>query len=226
MQHTKALFLFSLLHCSAAIRWSNSDVPKIDFTVEAANGTSQHEAARILCYPLTWPSLATFLLGNFAAHIATVQSTPGEKWQLTTFNMILALFFPTSGLMRGMNALVRNFSSSSLCRNVVAKILRVERWLQEETGLDKACKAGALCMVVRNSNWRPRPGGNSIPARLSTMNKEAIDKSLGLELRLMGLNTARNGMTLDEGQNDGTEADLEENIVSGSSLEMHPQGKI
>jgi hypothetical protein len=58
------------------------------------------------------------------------------------------------------------------------------------------------------------------------MNKEAIDKSLGLELRLMGLNTARNGMTLDEGQNDGTEADLEENIVSGSSLEMHPQGKI
>jgi hypothetical protein len=161
------------LDYAIAVHWSNANVPKSNLTIEAAKGTSQHGSNRILCYPLTWPSLAMFYLENFGAHIATVQSTPGDKWPLTLFNMVLALFFPTSGLMRGLNAIVRNFSSSIFARKVVAKILRIKRWRRDETSLEKACKAGALCIVVRNANWRPNPGQVNIPAILSALSRDA-----------------------------------------------------
>lgn len=81
--------------------------------------------------------MATFFLGNFVAHVATVKSIPGEKLPVTVCNLILALLFPTSGLMRGLNA--------------IARCVRLG-----ETELDKACRAGALCVVVRTSTWRPR----------------------------------------------------------------------
>lgn len=158
---------------AAALHWSNSNAPKSNLTIEAVEGTSSHGSSRMLCYPLTWPSLATFYATNFLAHIATVQSTPGDKWPVTAFDMVLALFFPTSGLMRGLNAIARNFSSSFLSRKIVAKIFGIERWCHDETSLEKACKAGALCVVVRNANWRPKPGQNNIPAMLVTVEKEA-----------------------------------------------------
>jgi hypothetical protein len=161
-----------------AIQWSNANKPKSNLTIEAAEGTSQHGTDRILCYPLTWPSLATFYLGNFGAHIATVQSMPGDKWRLTAFNMVLALFFPTSGLLRGLNAIIRNFSSSIFARKVVAKILRIKKWRTDETSLDKACKAGALCIVVRNANWRPKPGQVDIPAILSIVSRDPDKQQL------------------------------------------------
>ena len=110
-----------MLDCAIAIRWSNVNVPKTNLTIEVAKGTSLHGSNRTLCYPLTWLSLASFYLGNFGAHIATVQSMPGDKWPLTLFNMMLALFFPTSGLMRGLDAIARNFSSSFFARHILAK---------------------------------------------------------------------------------------------------------
>lgn len=165
--------LLLILDGAAALRWSNSNAPKSNLTIEAVEGTSSHGSSRILCYPLTWPSLATFYATNFLAHIATVQSTPGDKWPLTAFDMVLALLFPTSGLMRGLNAVVRNFSSSFFARKIVAKIFRIKRWRHDETSLEKACKAGALCVVVRNANWRPKPGQANIPAMLVTVDKGA-----------------------------------------------------
>lgn len=85
--------LLLILDGAAALRWSNSNAPKSNLTIEAVEGTSSHGSSRILCYPLTWPSLATFYATNFLAHIATVQSTPGDKWPLTAFDMVLALLF-------------------------------------------------------------------------------------------------------------------------------------
>ena len=98
--------------------------------------------------------------------------------------------------------------------------------MQEESSLDKACKAGALCIVVRNAKWRPAEGEGSIPARLSTMNKEAIQESLGFELRLMRRDTVRDAASLAEGQDDGGEANVQENSGSASLPELHPQGNI
>lgn len=109
----------------------------VPFTIEVPNGTTQHGNSRILCPPTTWASIAKFFLGNFVAHIVTVKSVPGEKLPVTICNLVLAFLFPTSGLMRGLNAIARcvKFGKSEL---------------------DKACRAGALCVVVRNSTWRPR----------------------------------------------------------------------
>jgi hypothetical protein len=152
------LLLLFILDCAIAIRWSNANALKSNLTIEAAEGTSSHGSNRILCYPLTWPSLATFYVGNFGAHIATVQSMPGDKWPLTLFDMVLALFFPTSGRMRGLNAIVRNFSSSFFARKVVAKILRIKRWRRDETSLEKACKAGALCVVCAKCQLETETG--------------------------------------------------------------------
>jgi hypothetical protein len=127
------VYTISFLPCLVAA----ASTPLVPFTIEVPNGTTQHGNSRILCAPTTWASMATFFVGNFVAHIATVMSIPGEKLPVTVCNLILALLFPTSGLMRGLNA--------------IARCVRLG-----ESELDKACRAGALCVVVRSSTWRPR----------------------------------------------------------------------
>lgn len=81
----------------------------------------------------------TFLATNFIAHAATVKSTPGEGAVATALNTLLALCFPMFGLLRAINAIARKarFGGSEL---------------------KNACRAGALCMVVRSPEWRPEPG--------------------------------------------------------------------
>ncbi|PMD14889.1 hypothetical protein NA56DRAFT_754538 [Hyaloscypha hepaticicola] len=127
------VYTISFLLCLVAV----ASTPLVPFTIEVPNGTTQHGNSRILCPPTTWASMATFVVGNFVAHIATVKSMPGEKLPITVCNLILALLFPTSGLMRGLNA--------------IARCVRLGK-----SELDKACRAGALCVVVRSSTWRPR----------------------------------------------------------------------
>ncbi|ESZ91994.1 hypothetical protein SBOR_7609 [Sclerotinia borealis F-4128] len=109
------------------------------------NSTTQHGNEHILCLPITkdyWPSVAAiiiFFATNYLAHAATVKSSPGDDTLLQTCNALLALCFPMSGLLRALNAFVR---MPILARNE----------------LDKACRAGALCMVVRAPHWRPQIG--------------------------------------------------------------------
>ncbi|KAF4637681.1 hypothetical protein G7Y89_g408 [Cudoniella acicularis] len=109
------------------------------------NSTTQHGNEHILCLPITkdsWPSVAAiiiFFATNYLAHAATVKSSPGDDSLVQACNAIMALFFPMSGLLRALNAIIR-FPMSA--RNEV----------------DKACRAGALCMVVRAPHWRPKPG--------------------------------------------------------------------
>jgi hypothetical protein len=71
--------------------------------------------------------------------------------------LILALLFPTSGLMRGLNAIARCVKLG-------------------ESKLDKACRAGALCVVVRNSTWRPRTN-DSLQVVLATRNSAGDARS-------------------------------------------------
>jgi hypothetical protein len=116
-----------------------------NMTIQVPNSTTQHGNAHILCFPITkdyWPSVAAitlFFATNYLAHAATVKSSPGDNSLVQACNAILALFFPMSGLLRALNAIIRSPKSA---RNEV----------------DKACRAGALCMVVRAPHWRPKPG--------------------------------------------------------------------
>ncbi|KAE9374112.1 hypothetical protein N431DRAFT_481414 [Stipitochalara longipes BDJ] len=148
---------FSLVYNFLPYLVTTASTPLVPFTIEVPNGTTQHGNSRILCPPVTWASIATFFVGNFVAHIATVKSIPGEKLPVTVCNLILALLFPTSGLMRGLNAIARCVKLG-------------------ESKLDKACRAGALCVVVRNSTWRPRTN-DSLQVVLATRNSAGDARS-------------------------------------------------
>ncbi|KAF7923236.1 uncharacterized protein EAE98_007941 [Botrytis deweyae] len=116
-----------------------------NITIKVPNSTTQHGNEHILCLPISknyWPSVAAviiFFATNYLAHAATVKSSPGDDSLLQGCNALLALFFPISGLLRALNAIVR---LPILARNE----------------LEKACRAGALCMVVRAPHWKPKPG--------------------------------------------------------------------
>jgi hypothetical protein len=129
----------------------SSDQPLVGLNLTVPNGTSQHGNPRIICAPMTVLGLLPFFAGNFLAHIATVKSSPGETVAVTAFNVLLAFVFPTSGLMRGLNAIAR-------------------RVLQGKSEIDSACRAGALCVVVRNSSWRPRIG-QTLRVKISHMKR-------------------------------------------------------
>jgi len=72
-----------------------------------------------------------FFLGNYIAHAATVISGPVQDLTSTMTLVILALLFPTMGIVRGLSAIV----------NLV---------IFAKTDLQIAARARALCMVVRS----------------------------------------------------------------------------
>ncbi|THY95142.1 hypothetical protein D6C92_04545 [Aureobasidium pullulans] len=113
-----------------------------NITILVPNGTTQHGNERLLCLPITsgyWPSISSviiFFAANYLAHAATVKSSPGDATLVQACNAFLALMFPMSGLLRALNSIFR-YSRSA------------------KTALEKACNAGALCMVVRDRHWQP-----------------------------------------------------------------------
>jgi hypothetical protein len=120
---------------------NNMDAPElVNITILVPNGTLTHDNGHILCvYGNSWRKtlyIAAFFAANYAAHAATIKSNPGDRTSVTVCNMILALFFPVSGLMRAVNAIVR-----------------FGRWGGSD--LEKACRSGALCMVARVHGWLP-----------------------------------------------------------------------
>ncbi|KAJ9243892.1 hypothetical protein DTO169E5_2234 [Paecilomyces variotii] len=92
-----------------------------------------------LCTPSQWFDIASFILSNYISHAGTVVSAPGQSGLVTIITIILALFYPVSGVMRGLNAIVRHAATNKDPRQ-------------------RAIQAGATCMVVRLSDWRPQNG--------------------------------------------------------------------
>lgn len=110
-----------------------------NITITAPNGTSNHGDPHLLCTPSAWTDIAIFFLANFVSHAATVKSIPGEPMIATWLTLLGALVLPLSGVLRGLNAI---YSCAVF----------------GTTPLETAAKAGALCMVVRNDNWKPKSG--------------------------------------------------------------------
>jgi hypothetical protein len=117
--------------------------PLTDLTIQVPLSATQHNNSHTLCIRgPPWKdalTVVTFFATNFVAHAATVKSSPGEGTITTAFMTLLALCFPMFGLLRALNAIARRarFGGSEL---------------------KNACRAGALCMVVRGPDWRPDPG--------------------------------------------------------------------
>jgi hypothetical protein len=122
-------------------------IPIQNMTIAVPEKATNHGDPRILCMvPAPWATVAIFYLGNFAAHAATLKTYPGEAPFQVVRAIIYALFFPTSGIVRGLNAIFRHASF-------------------EKTDLRVAARAGALCMVVRTSKWRPESAREKKPNR-------------------------------------------------------------
>lgn len=90
------------------------------------------------CEPISWRRIAIFYFANYVAHAVTLYTFPGESTFSIVHNILVALFVPTAGVARGLNAIFRH------------AILR------KRSELGRAARAGALCMVVRSPYWVPR----------------------------------------------------------------------
>lgn len=114
--------------------------PMMNITISVPEGTSNHGDPDLLCVPSKWTNILLFYAVNYLAHAVTVKSLPGEKLANTVFFIALALIYPYSGLLRGLEAIARRAA-----------------WFRGNE-LQRAARAGALCVVVRNKRWKPLDG--------------------------------------------------------------------
>ena len=118
------------------------------------SNVTNHGDPHLSCTPTKWSDIASFFLGNYVAHAATVKAYPGEGGTSTLLAMLGALLLPTSGLLRGLSSIMR--LGTFYGRSFSLKGL----WKAATSAPDykTAAASGALCMLVRTSKWQPRDG--------------------------------------------------------------------
>jgi hypothetical protein len=99
------------------------------------------------CSRATAWSMFIFFASNYLAHCATVKTYPGESLVGIAVASALALFVPSSGIIRAIDSMLRH-----------------SRFRWKRNPLEQAARAGALRMVVRNSNWKPQEGDPNKPS--------------------------------------------------------------
>lgn len=70
----------------------------LDSLAPTSNSTD-HGEPNLYCQPATFTDIAIFYLANYLAHCATVKMQPGENGLSSFVSTVLALFFPTSGII-------------------------------------------------------------------------------------------------------------------------------
>ena len=105
-----------------------------------------HGDPNLVCQPATWWSVVLFFLVNYLAHCFTVRSFPGESTYDQVVAVVIALLFPSAGLIRAVDGIVRH-----------SRFLRRHR-RRRGGELAQAARSGALLMVIRNKYWRPAVG--------------------------------------------------------------------
>ncbi|KAJ5832209.1 pogo transposable element [Penicillium riverlandense] len=137
MAGTLALIFTLVAGSLAGVLPIRSDTKLTNVTLP--QGVTYNQNTHLLCSPTTWTDVATFFLGNYISHAATVIAFPGEPWHVVTLNMLLAILFPGMGAARGLLAIIRH---AALCKDPIQRALR----------------SRAMCMVVRSKEWRPSSG--------------------------------------------------------------------
>jgi hypothetical protein len=127
-------FWFLVAH---EVRISRSQTPMAPFDNSASETNGDPNLA---CTDATWQSIVVFLLANYVAHCATVKAYPGESTGSLVRATFFALLQPVSGTLRAVDSIRRHSR------------------LKGTNDLQRAARAGALCMVVRTSDWKPQAG--------------------------------------------------------------------
>jgi hypothetical protein len=104
--------------------------------VKVPTGTVYKPAYNLLCLAAKPSDVFIFFAANYLAHAATVKSFPGESTAENIASLLFALLYPSSGIVRGLDAIFRHAVFT-------------------EHELQRAAQAGALCMVVRSNLWTP-----------------------------------------------------------------------
>lgn len=117
---------------------ANYPIDSINITISVPQGTTGHGNPHLLCFPPQWYNYFFFLAINYLAHACTVISLPGQTLQETVIVAIAALLFPMSGMSRAMAAIMGH---AAFCSDPI----------------QKAARAGALCMVAKNEPATPNP---------------------------------------------------------------------
>lgn len=102
-----------------------------------------HGVPGLVCQPATWTSIASFFISNYVAHAFTLKQEPGQLMLVNLFAALAALAYPAFGIARAIRSLL-----------IAAK----RPFKTRRTPLERARDAGALCVVVRSSDWRPETG--------------------------------------------------------------------
>jgi hypothetical protein len=92
-----------------------------NFTIETKGDT--------VCVPAHWTDVARFFFFNFGLHAVTVISDPGQDWHETAARVLLSLLIPFTGITRALGTIMQ-------CAR------------REESDLDAALRAQALCMLL------------------------------------------------------------------------------
>ena len=133
LAHGIALVIPQVLSAPAASSSSQNS------TIPVPEGTTNHGNPNLLCTRSTWSNVAMFFLANYVAHAATVKIDPGQPVLRGFWYMLAALLVPTFGAYKGLDAIRR-------CA------------ILGGSPLQKAKKAGALCEVVRTTDWKFQQG--------------------------------------------------------------------
>ncbi|KAJ4298301.1 hypothetical protein N0V90_006201 [Kalmusia sp. IMI 367209] len=136
--------------------------PAQNFTVPLPEGSKVYDS-ELICMPSKWKDIVVFFLVNYVTHALTTVVLPGEGWESYLTNALASLLFPGFGAYRGLRAIFVGWAT-------VRKRFRAEPWEQGESAhthkhkarrardLQKARRAGALCMIVRSADWMPQDG--------------------------------------------------------------------
>ncbi|KAH9203370.1 hypothetical protein DL95DRAFT_399397 [Leptodontidium sp. 2 PMI_412] len=119
-------------------------------TITVPEGTSNHGDPNLLCTPTKWYQVLLFFLVNYVSHAVTVKALPGERTSDVFWSILCALFYPYSGINRGLEAIVRHAA-----------------W-RSGNALQRAAHAGALCVVVRSEEWTPKNGERINNVKINT----------------------------------------------------------
>jgi hypothetical protein len=114
-------------------------LPKRDKTITVPDGVTYHPESKDICTSTAWTDVASFFLGNYVSHVATVVRVPGEPLYITAANMFFVLLFPCLGAGRGL-------------------IMIYQRASFYKDPLQQALRAQALVMVIRDPVWDLQPG--------------------------------------------------------------------
>ena len=105
----------------------------------APSGPGYFVNGKLFCYPANWTDVGKFILLNYGLHVVTTIPEPGEGTPESIKRGLEAFMAPLLHATRAIFIVMR--SSPALFRHI--------------SDLEKAHKAGALCMVVDYKDGEP-----------------------------------------------------------------------